>query len=714
MKKPELLSPAGNYQSFLAAVNAGCDAVYIGGSSFGARAYADNFTDEEIVRAIKYAHVFSVKVYLTVNTLIREDEVHKVIEYITPFYEAGLDACIVQDIGLISVFNLYFPQMECHVSTQGFITGLESIKFFRNLGAKRVVLAREMTLAEISEIKKECQIELEVFIHGSMCYSYSGACLFSSCIGGRSGNRGRCAGTCRLPFRVSGEDKNEKYLLSMKDQCTLDILPGIIESGVESLKIEGRMKAPEYVALTTAIYRKYIDMYLNNPKEFRVDSKDIDKLMHMYTRSEIQNGYFMKRNDKNMISVSSPSYSGNDNDILYDVNERYIKNNKKIPINAYLYAKENENIVLSFSCGNVCVSAEGLPALEATGIPMGRDDFRNRIGKLGDTVFELSDCVTDISDKVFVPVKNINELRRKCAEKLFDKLAGNGRKYVSNVEISNERPKCNNLSVRNLFINILSYSQAKALISLDFNESVRVFPIVCLNLFDDRKLIEALAEKYDIYIDCPIVVRQSDVDRFISDLRKHVDLCNGIEVHNTESLMLVNNLFGHKTIISGPEIYAWNRLAREVVLENAEYLVAPYELSLPQIREIYSTKVIVPFYGKVPVMNTANCVRRTSSACAKENGPDMMYIFDRKNKKNPVYLNCNYCYNTIYNYVPLSYHNELFGKKDTFESLQISFTDESYNDTLTVLKFVNGLICGKKLDVPYSEYTRNYISHGVL
>ena len=219
----ELLSPAGNYKAFIGAINAGCDAVYLGGSKFGARAYADNFSDEEIIRAIKVAHLHDVKIYLTVNTLIKEREYKEVCDYIRPFYEAGLDACIVQDLGLISCFGTPFPNMECHISTQGFSTSIESVKMYKEMGAKRVVLARELSLDEIDYIKKNVDIELETFIHGAMCYSYSGQCLFSSCLGGRSGNRGRCAGPCRLPYSYLGNNKNsdalnEAFFLSMKDQ----------------------------------------------------------------------------------------------------------------------------------------------------------------------------------------------------------------------------------------------------------------------------------------------------------------------------------------------------------------------------------------------------------------------------------------------------------------------------------------------------------------
>lgn len=262
MKNVELLSPAGNYESFLGAINAGADAVYLGGTKFGARAYADNFTEEEICKAIFYAHLFQKKVYLTVNTLMKNPEMDELYDYLSPFYEAGLDGVIVQDLGVFMFIREHFPHLALHVSTQMTITGVNGAKLLKELGAERIVPARELSLEEIIKMKQETGLEIETFIHGAMCYCYSGQCLFSSILGGRSGNRGRCAGPCRLPYQIGTDKKNDvEYPLSLKDMCTLEILPDLIEAGIDSFKIEGRMKKPEYAAGVTSIYRKYIDLY---------------------------------------------------------------------------------------------------------------------------------------------------------------------------------------------------------------------------------------------------------------------------------------------------------------------------------------------------------------------------------------------------------------------------------------------------------------------
>ena len=264
-RKVEILAPAGSYESMVAAVNAGANAVYIGGSRFGARAYADNLDEEAMIRAIDFVHLHNCRIYMTVNTLVKEKELPELYGYLKPYYEAGLDAVLVQDLGVFSYIREHFPDLPLHISTQMTVTGKYSAADLKRMGAVRVVPARELSLKEIREISEATGLEVETFVHGALCYCYSGQCLFSSLIGGRSGNRGRCAQTCRLPFDVEKGDKvlggkNEKYVLSLKDLCTLDLLPEILEAGVCSLKIEGRMKSPRYTAGVVSIYRKYVDM----------------------------------------------------------------------------------------------------------------------------------------------------------------------------------------------------------------------------------------------------------------------------------------------------------------------------------------------------------------------------------------------------------------------------------------------------------------------
>lgn len=323
----ELLAPAGSYETMLVAFNAGADAVYVGGRKFGARAFAGNFNEEELVRAINYAHMFDKKLYLTVNTLIKEEEFSQLYDYIKPYYEAGLDAVIVQDIGVLKFIAGNFTDLPIHCSTQMTITGEEFGKVLaENKSVTRIVTPRELNLAEIKKMYTVTGLEIESFVHGALCYCYSGQCLLSSIIGARSGNRGRCAQPCRLTFSNAEQKVDNKHLLSPKDLCTLEILPEIIEAGVYSLKIEGRMKKPEYVASVVAIYRKYIDRYLKNGKKnYKAAQEDIDTLKDIYNRGGFTDGFYKRQNGSEMMTINRPNHCGVKVGNVLDINQNIIK-----------------------------------------------------------------------------------------------------------------------------------------------------------------------------------------------------------------------------------------------------------------------------------------------------------------------------------------------------------------------------------------------------
>lgn len=306
----EVLAPAGSMECLKAAFLNGADAVYLGGELFGARAYAGNFKKEELCEAIDYAHLFGKKVFLTINTLVKEEEMSQLPEFLKPYYEQGLDAVIIQDFGVLETVRKHFPDLEIHGSTQMTITGVYGAKMIQKLGAKRVVPARELSLEEIKEIKDQTGLDMECFVHGALCYCYSGQCLMSSMLGGRSGNRGRCAGTCRLPFEWKGHKSGKSpYPLSLKDLCTIEHLPEIIEHGVDSLKIEGRMKGPRYVGEVTRIYRKYVDLYLSG-KPYIIEEQDQKILMELFNRGGFTDGYYKQYHGKDMMSMKRPNHQG--------------------------------------------------------------------------------------------------------------------------------------------------------------------------------------------------------------------------------------------------------------------------------------------------------------------------------------------------------------------------------------------------------------------
>lgn len=315
-KKPELLAPAGSYEAFLAAVHNGCDAVYLGGQSFGARSSAKNFDREQMVQVLDYAHTLGKKVYITLNTLIKEEEMPALMDEVDFLYREGADALILQDLGAFEAIHTRYPDLPLHASTQMTIHSRMGALACKEMGFERTVLSRELSLAEIEGIKESTGVELECFVHGALCYCYSGQCLMSSIIGGRSGNRGACAQPCRLPYtmetpgEVKGSAQADQYLLSPKDIQTLTILPQLIQSGIDSFKIEGRMKNAAYVGLMTSLYRHYIDLYFENPKAYQVDEADLLKMSQIFNRGGFSEGYYLTRNSRDMMSLENPKHQG--------------------------------------------------------------------------------------------------------------------------------------------------------------------------------------------------------------------------------------------------------------------------------------------------------------------------------------------------------------------------------------------------------------------
>lgn len=326
MKKPELLSPAGNMECLKAAIEAGCDAVYIGGKHFGARNYADNFSEEEMIEAINYAHLYGVKIYVTLNIMITEELIKPFIKYVEFLYKNNVDALIMEDIGMIDYVRQVYPKLEIHASTQMHIHNLEGVKFIEKLGLKRVVLARETNIELLKEIKEKTNIELEVFIHGALCVSYSGECLMSSLIGGRSGNKGTCSQCCRMKYDLVHEGKtinNDNYLLSMKDLNTLEHIGNLIDIGIDSLKIEGRMKSKEYVYLVTKMYRKTIDTYIETRK-IKIEEKEIENLKKIFNR-EYTKGFLNNEENNNIVNMKRPNHIGIPLGKVVSIKNNYVK-----------------------------------------------------------------------------------------------------------------------------------------------------------------------------------------------------------------------------------------------------------------------------------------------------------------------------------------------------------------------------------------------------
>ena len=428
-KRAELLAPAGSFASLKAAVAAGADAVYMGGARFGARAYAQNADQDEMIAAIEYAHLHGCRLYMTVNTLFKENELGELYEYLLPYYKAGLDGVIVQDLGALSFIREHFPGIELHASTQMTITSVYGAKELKRLGCCRVVPAREVSLEEIRRIYDETGMDIETFVHGALCYCYSGQCLMSSLIGGRSGNRGRCAQPCRLPYRVYEQEKgtavnkeDQKCVLSMKDLCTLDILPQILEAGVFSLKIEGRMKSPRYTAGVVRIYRKYLDRYLEYGSEgYYVEPEDKKELLDLFDRGGFTSGYYTRHNGRDMIALKEKPEFRETNKELFDFLDReYVETEKKEPVEGYAYLAEGLPSVLTLTCGDISVTVSGQEPQAAKNQPMTREKVIRQLGKTGATAFEFTELEAEVCGALFLPIQALNELRREGFEALTE------------------------------------------------------------------------------------------------------------------------------------------------------------------------------------------------------------------------------------------------------------------------------------------------------
>jgi len=313
--EPEILAPAGQMESLYAAVNAGCNAIYMGGTKFGARAYADNPGCDAMADAIKYCHLHNVKFYMTVNTLLKESEINGLYKYMVPYYEAGLDAAIVQDTGVMRLLHQWFPDLALHASTQMSLVMGQGAKMLKKYGVTRIVPARELSSGEIKRLREDTDMEIEVFVHGALCYCYSGQCLFASLLGDRSGNRGRCTQPCRLPYYMDGQ---KSYVMCLKELCLLPCIGELIEAGANSFKIEGRMKRPAYTASVTAMYRKYTDIYKKTGaegyKEYIKDNikellYDMGQLAEIYNRGGFTDGYIKGRRE-GMMAGMRPGHGG--------------------------------------------------------------------------------------------------------------------------------------------------------------------------------------------------------------------------------------------------------------------------------------------------------------------------------------------------------------------------------------------------------------------
>ena len=701
----ELLAPAGNLEILKGVIESGADAVYVGGSMFGARAYANNFTEEELLEAIDFAHLRGVKVYLTVNTLIKNSEFSKLYDYLLVYYKRGLDAVIVQDLGVVKAIHEYFPSMEIHTSTQMTVTGADGVRFLSQFGVTRVVMAREVSLAEMKRIHEETGMELEAFVHGALCYSYSGQCLFSSILGGRSGNRGRCAQPCRLPYTVEG--KKDEYILSLKDMCGIKALDKLHDAGVYSLKIEGRMKQLEYACGVVKYYRSYIDSM--KP----VSDADYDRIKALGNRCGFTDRYYFDHNGSDMVTYVKPNFVSNAAEPSPE--------KRKLSIEGELVLREGEPGSLTVKRGDVTYKASIEPVSAALKAPLDKKAAIDRINKTGDTDFEFSHIKAQIGENVFVPNGALNKLRRDAISGLCDKLL---KKYYRNdaryADISSmcELPEhvvksdavhedgAVNAKDYTAICSCMTRAQLDTLISYD------CFDVFYLDfdMYDRKILIQQFADDVQsltkrnkkVYLMLPTIFRADSSDYFVS-IAKELDKVSfeGFVVKNYEELYLTENLFTGKKVILDHNMYTFNDVSRSVFFEHGvSGDTVPLELNSKEImhRNNIGSQMIV--YGYYPLMTTANCVHKNTKGCDKKQ--KLIYLKDRYNKSFAVCNNCKECYNTIYNSLPTMLTKNIGKLKEAgIRSFRYSFTIETPKQIKAVM------------DDKVAEYTNGHYKRGV-
>lgn len=722
----ELLAPAGSYESFEAAIGAGADAVYVGGAAFGARAYAQNFGQEELIRAIRTAHIHGKKLYLTVNTLLKNRELkEQLYEYLAPYYQAGLDAVIVQDMGVFRFIKRNFPGLHLHASTQMTVTGPLGMKFLEEQGAARVVAARELSLDELRAMHETGSIEIEAFIHGALCYSFSGQCLMSSLLGGRSGNRGRCAQPCRLAYRTSEEGRafqgnGELCPLSLKDICTVDILPQILDAGVMSLKIEGRMKQPHYTAGVTGIYRKYLDiLQQKGPDGYRVMEEDRRFLLDIFNRGGSCDGYFMRHNGPSMMDFANTKKSGG---LSPEIRKR------KEKINGNLILFPGSPVILKVSCRGITVTASAGEVQYARSQPMEESRIRQQMEKLGNTEFAWEHLDIQMDGQIFVPVKVLNEVRRDALSQLEEAMvhpAERNAEMMSAYQANeDDRPAwkssvCGSqISTPAFYVSCETWEQTKTILGIPEIKGMYL-------PFDSmlKCMEQGIQAQKELYLALPQMTRGNAPEGYFCQAGEWLAQgMKGFLVKNLESYAMLREYGWSDKCVLDHSMYTWNDEAvkfwqEEGILRNT----VPLELNSRELAHRKNGSSEMMIYGYLPLMISAQCIKKNLYGCDSSEGKT--FLKDRYDKVFPAICHCRpwktkntnvpqYCYNIIYNSLPFG----LMKEKDQvlslgISSLRLSFTIENAAETRAVMKDFTDVYFHDALPSGW-EFTKGHFKRG--
>ena len=798
----EILAPAGSMECLKAAIAAGADAVYTGGALFGARAYAHNLTEEELLEAIDYVHLHGRRLYLTVNTLIKDREMEKqMYDYLLPYYRQGLDAVIVQDIGLFRFIRKHFPDLPIHASTQMTLTGVDGAKFLEKEGAQRIVTSRELSMAEVKKIADETELEIESFVHGALCYCYSGQCLFSSFIGGRSGNRGQCAQPCRLLYRTP-EAKRPQYLLSLKDICTLELIPEMIESGIYSFKIEGRMKKPEYAAAVAFQYRKYADLYLKyyeecpaeeDPaayamKKYRVREEDRQMLLDLYNRGGFHTGYYHTQNGREMISLNRPNHAGvpavkvlakkgrnvtakaltdlypqdiielpmrkgrekadnytckdavkkgmnvqipvfadtpfkrdeiwmrTRNSTLIDtLREEFVNGKIKERICGTFRLYPQEKATLTVKCRDAEITVAGEKAQEALSQPMSRERIEKQLRKTGNTEFEFSFLKAEIGEKVFLPMQSLNELRREALETLEKVIC---EKYRRSGEVKDPEEDKTELSMEEEVLSgwtasVRTAEQMEVILEEEAIGRIYADCTMFPHIWEKDSYVAWITKVHaagkEIYLVMPYIFRERTRKQYEAAYNRIFGAgWDGILIANYESFAFLKEHGYTGRIMTDYNLYEFNQESRKFWKEKGVFeFTAPVELTERELQDLRVKDGEVIVYGYLPMMISAGCIQKTTRGCLKKSGQTT--ITDRYRNPFVVKNECDYCYNILYNYVPLYLGDRM---EEVYQigpgRIRLMFTTERQQEVRQIL---SAYFEGKEL--PEGTYTRGHWKRGI-
>lgn len=680
--KLELLAPAGSMIALKAAINNGADAVYIGGKSFSARKFASNFTDEEIIQAIQYVHLRNKKIYVTVNTLIDEKEIWEAINFINFLYINGVDAVIVQDIGLCKLIAENFPDLDIHASTQMTINNLEGFKLLEDMGVKRVVVARETPLSEIKRMRDNTNIEIEAFIHGALCFSYSGQCLMSSLIGGRSGNRGACAQPCRKKYCIceSGKkvESDAKYYLSTRDLNTIDYLEELIKAGVTSFKIEGRMKRPEYVAIACSAYRKGLDGEL-------IDDDDKKNLYEIFNR-KFTKGIMLGDYGANLMAIDRPNnrgvvigkviesnnymakvklldkisagdgleflnikretvgltskFEGCANDIIeFDIKNIKNKSNvirtsnkklidkaiksyeveNKIPISLIVKLKKGKKAKLEFNLDDHKIEVVSKEMVEeAKNMPLNYQLLKKQLSKLGNTPFYLENLECEIDEDAFLDIKLINEMRREAISKILNKITNIQGRKEIYLKETLMESKTHTKKKSKPKLEVKISSQ-RQFDEIDFSKINRIIFDFKENI--EQNLLKAKMNNIETYLSTDVIVYEREIKDFNFTIEALNDSLDGIAVSNLGMLYNILHNFDKK-ILADIGLNIFNSYSANLLINKGiDTIVLSPELNLSQIKNMTDKikgDVSYAVYGYLPAMVTRSCPFATVKGCIDE------------------------------------------------------------------------------------------------